>query len=105
MIWGFVDKHGRVGKLKMVEGGRALTVTTASDRELTRIPIGKVLIALPFIGAELFARYVLSRIWHVFAANSMRRYDDRQPIEPLSGLWKYGVIVTGRPYVRKEEDE
>lgn len=110
MIWRFIDTQGKVGKVKMASGGKSFVVTNQFDQELTRIPIGKIFIALPIVGTELFIRYILSRAWHVLAANRLRR-DIIQAewhemnIDALSDMLQYGVVVAPRPDIRKETDE
>ena len=86
-----------------------MVVANVNDQELTRIPISKILIALPIVGTELFVRFILSRVWYVLAANRIRReliYQEwhEMNVEALSTMLQYGVVVAPRPDIRKEED-
>lgn len=92
----------------MSRGGDELVVHDRMGNELTRIKIGKVLLSYPFIGAEIFIRFVLSRIWRILATNRIRRDLIKAEwaeynLDALSGMLQYGVVVAPRP--DKEEDD
>lgn len=106
-VWRFTDEDGKYGIVKMTQGGDFFVVSDSAGRELTRIGISKILIAIPLAGAEFFIRYILSRAWRVLASNRIRR-DMAEArwlehnIDALAGILEYGVVVAPRP--KKKED-